>query len=39
MSSQVPGDTDDLRERSLPELLKQLSADTTLRVHQEQELA
>ena len=34
-----PRDTDELRERSLPELLKQLSADTTRLVHQELELA
>ena len=34
-----PRDTDRLRERSLPELLKQLSADTTRLVHQELELA
>ena len=35
----APRDTDELRERSLPELLKQLSADTTRLVHQELELA
>ena len=29
MSSQVPGDTEDLRDRSLGELLKQLSQETT----------
>jgi hypothetical protein len=34
-----PRDTDELRERSLPELLKQLSADTTRLVHQELDLA
>ena len=34
-----PRDTDDLRDRSLRELLKQLSADTTRLVHQELELA
>jgi hypothetical protein len=34
-----PHDTDELRERSLPELLKQLSADTTRLVHQELDLA
>jgi hypothetical protein len=34
-----PNDSDDLRERSLPELLKRLSADTTRLVHQELELA
>ena len=34
-----PRDSDELRERSLPELLKQLSADTTRLVHQELELA
>jgi hypothetical protein len=34
-----PRDTNELRERSLPELLKQLSADTTRLVHQELELA
>jgi Flp pilus assembly protein TadB len=39
MSSQVPGDTEDLRERSLGELLKQLSEQTTRLVHQELELA
>ena len=41
MSSQVPGDTDtgDLRDRSLGELLKQLSQETTPLVHQELELA
>jgi Flp pilus assembly protein TadB len=35
----APRETDELRERSLPELLKQLSADTTRLVHQELELA
>jgi uncharacterized membrane protein YqjE len=39
MSSQVPGDTEDLRDRSLPELLRQLSQETTALVHQELELA
>ena len=39
MSSQVPGDTGDLRDRSLGELLKQLSQETTQLVHQELELA
>jgi uncharacterized membrane protein YqjE len=39
MSSQVPEDTDDLRDRSLGELLKQLSQETTRLVHQELELA
>jgi uncharacterized membrane protein YqjE len=45
MATQHPGnlgdsnDSDDLRERSLPELLKRLSADTTRLVHQELELA
>ncbi|HXQ55398.1 MAG TPA: phage holin family protein, partial [Actinomycetes bacterium] len=39
MSSQLPGDTEDLRERSLGELLKQLSEQTTRLVHQELELA
>ena len=39
MSSQVPGDTDDLHDRSLGELLKQLSEQTTRLVHQELELA
>jgi uncharacterized membrane protein YqjE len=39
MSSQVPGDTGDLRDRSMPELLKQLSQETTQLVHQELELA
>ena len=38
-SSQVPGDTDDLHGRSLGELLKQLSEQTTRLVHQELELA
>jgi uncharacterized membrane protein YqjE len=38
-SSQVPGDTEDLRDRSLGELLKQLSQETTQLVHQELELA
>jgi len=39
MSSQLPGDTEDLRDRSLGELLKQLSEQTTRLVHQELELA
>jgi Putative Actinobacterial Holin-X, holin superfamily III len=39
MASQVPGDAEDLRDRSLPELLKQLSQETTQLVHQELELA
>jgi uncharacterized membrane protein YqjE len=39
MASQIPGDTDDLRDRSLGELLKQLSEQTTRLVHQELELA
>src|SRR5512133_3866010 len=39
MSSQLPGDTEDLRDRSLGELLKQLSEQTTQLVHQELELA
>jgi Flp pilus assembly protein TadB len=39
MSSQVPGDTGDLRDRSLGELFKQLSQETTQLVHQELELA
>jgi uncharacterized membrane protein YqjE len=39
MSSQVPGDSEDLRDRSLGELLKQLSEQTTQLVHQELELA
>ena len=39
MSSQVPGDTDDLHDQSLGELLKQLSEQTTRLVHQELELA
>jgi len=39
MSSQVPGDTEDLRDRSLGELLEQLSEQTTRLVHQELELA
>jgi Flp pilus assembly protein TadB len=39
MSSQVPGDTEDLRDRSMGELLKQLSEQTTRLVHQELELA
>ena len=39
MSSQVPGDAEDLRDRSLGELLKQLSQETTQLVHQELELA
>jgi hypothetical protein len=39
MSSQLPGDTEDLRDRSLGELLRQLSEQTTRLVHQELELA
>jgi uncharacterized membrane protein YqjE len=39
MSSQLPGDTEDLRDRSMGELLKQLSQETTQLVHQELELA
>jgi hypothetical protein len=39
MSTQVPGDTGDLRDRSLPELLKQLSQETTQLLRQEIELA
>jgi uncharacterized membrane protein YqjE len=39
MSSQLPGDTEDLHDRSLGELLKQLSEQTTRLVHQELELA
>ena len=39
MSSQAPGDSEDLQERSLDELLKQLSEQTTQLVHQELELA
>ena len=41
MASQHPGDVgdDDLRERSLPELLKRLSEETTRLVHQELDLA
>ena len=39
MSSQVPGDTDGLRDRSLPELLKRLSEETSRLVHQELDLA
>jgi hypothetical protein len=39
MSSQVPGDSEDLRDRSLGELLRQLSEQTTRLVHQELELA
>ncbi|MFL5878831.1 MAG: phage holin family protein, partial [Actinomycetota bacterium] len=39
MSSQLPGDTEDLRERSLGELLKLLSEQTTRLVHPELELA
>jgi methylase of polypeptide subunit release factors len=38
MASQDPG-LGDLRDRSLPELLKQLSQETTQLVHQELELA
>ena len=34
-----PGDSDDLRERSTGELLKQLAEQTTRLVHQELELA
>ena len=34
-----PGDSDDLRDRSMGELLKQLSQETTQLVHQELELA
>jgi uncharacterized membrane protein YqjE len=34
-----PGDSDDLRERSIGELLKRLSEETTRLVHQELELA
>ena len=42
MGTQHPGDvggTDDLRERSLPDLLKLLSEETTQLVHQELDLA
>ena len=39
MSSQVPGGSEDLHDRSLGELLKQLSQETTRLVHQELELA
>jgi uncharacterized membrane protein YqjE len=39
MSSQVPRDSEDLHDRSLGELLKQLSEQTTRLVHQELELA
>ena len=39
MSSQVPGGSEDLHDRSLGELLKQLSQETTQLVHQELELA
>ena len=39
MSSQVPGDSEDLHDRSLGELLKQLSEQTTRLVHQALELA
>jgi uncharacterized membrane protein YqjE len=43
MASQYPGDVgdtgEDLRERSLPELLKRLSEETTRLVHQELDLA
>src|SRR5215208_4886618 len=39
MSSQLPGDTEDLRDRPLGELLKQLSEQTTRLVRQEIELA
>jgi Putative Actinobacterial Holin-X, holin superfamily III len=34
-----PGDSEDLRERSIGELLKQLSEETSRLVHQELELA
>src|SRR4029450_11800496 len=39
MSSQLPGDTEDLRDRSLGALLKQLSEQTTRPLPQELELA
>jgi uncharacterized membrane protein YqjE len=39
MSSQIPGGSEDLHDRSLGELLKQLSQETTQLVHQELELA
>ena len=39
MSSQDPGLGEDLRDRSLPDLLKQLSEQTTRLVHQELDLA
>ena len=39
MSSQLPRDSEDLRDRSLGELLRQLSEQTTRLVHQELELA
>jgi uncharacterized membrane protein YqjE len=39
MSSPASGGTEDLRDRSLSELLKQLSQETTQLVHQELELA
>ena len=39
MSSQGPGGAEDLRDRSLGELLRQLSEQTTRLVHQELELA
>jgi hypothetical protein len=39
MASQAPDGTGDLRDRSLPELLRQLSQETTQLVHQELELA
>ena len=39
MSSQGPGGAEDLRDRSLGELLRQLSEQTTRLVHQEMELA
>jgi Putative Actinobacterial Holin-X, holin superfamily III len=39
MSSPVPGDAEDLHDRSLGELFKQLSEQTTRLVHQELELA
>jgi hypothetical protein len=39
MTSRYPDDPGDLRERSIGELLKQLSEETTRLVHQELELA
>jgi hypothetical protein len=39
MTSQLPDDPGDLRERPIGELLKQLSEETTRLVHQELELA